>query len=287
MTTAGNHSTSPHGRPIATRWFFRTILIFIWGILTIGCSENKQKPEPIRIYTVGDTIIYKQGDSTIQKVIHTNHIRLVHDSSYRDAGIQANDRHILIISLIILALIAATTLIILTIRKNHKIDDLASSIKSLNEQSDNISEIVSALVKDKVSVIRTLSDGKESFDKDERSLSHVEQMENLKRKVESYENQMTRIKDRQNLYSELENTLNIIYGGMMTHLRESLGESLKEEDYNIIACILSGMNSSSISFLTGITAPTLRTRKSRYKSRISSLPDSPWKETALDLFSNK
>lgn len=287
METAGSRPKPSHGRPIAVRWFFRTVLIVFLGILTIGCSEKKSGHEPLRIYSVGDTLVYKLGDSTVSKRINTDRISLVHDSSDWDVSIKTNDRHILIISLIILALVAATTLIILTIRKNHKIDNLTSSIESLNERSENISEIVSSLVKERVSVIRTLSDGKESFNKDERGLSHVEQMENLKRKVESYENQMTRIKDRQNLYSELENSLNIIYGGMMTHLRESLGESLKEEDYNIIACILSGMNSSSISFLTGITAPTLRTRKSRYKSRISSLPDSPWKETALDLFSNK
>lgn len=259
----------------------------IWGSILGGCSEKQEEIRPAyKIYTKGDTVFHMIGDSTIFIASTSgDNFHLLYDSSLRDSTIKTKDRHTLLFSLLGLAIIAATVLIILTIRKNRKIDNLASNINSLNEQSRKVSELVSGLMKEKVSIIRTLSDGKRDFNKDERHLSNLDQMENLKKRVESYEGQISEIKNRQNIYDGLESSLNEIHEGVMTKLRKSLEGSLKEEDFNIIACILSRMNASSISFLTGISAPTLRTRKSRYKSRISSLPDSSWKEKVLDLFS--
>ena len=284
---AHNRHISNYGNAFVVKWTIRLAIVLLWSIMSIGCSEKKSEPLPYSIFAVGDTIVYRAGDSTVAKIINQPDIWRIYDSAPRDNHIKTDDRHTLILSLIILTIIAATILIILTIRKNRKINDMAASIKSLNEQSENISEIVSSLVKDKVSVIQTLSDGKNEFNKDERTLSHVEQMENLQNRVASYESKMSQIKDRNNLYSELENSLNLIHDGLMTKIRNSFKGNLKEEDFDIIICIMSGMNASSISFLTGISAPTLRTRKSRYKDKISSLPDSDWKNTALELFSNR
>jgi len=270
-----------------SRWILRIVLLVIWGATTTGCSEENKETVPFRIYSKGDTLIYMVGDSVVTKMINGDNFDLVYNSSRRDTSIQTKDRQALIISLILATIIASIVLIILTLRKNHKINNLAISIDKLNRQTENMSEIVSGMMKDKVSIIQTLSDAHTGFNKDERSLSNLDRMENLQKKVKEYENQMSEIKNKGNLYSEIEKTVNTIHGGLMSKLRDAFKETLDEEDFNIIACILSGMSAQSISFLTGISPGTLRTRKSRYKEKISALENTPWKNTVLDLFSGK
>ena len=269
------------------RWILRIVLLVIWGATTTGCSEDNKETVPYRIYSKGDTLIYMAGDSVITKVIFGDNINEVYNSHFRDTSIQTKDRQALIISLVLAAIIASIVLIILTLRKNHKINKLAISIDKLNRQTENMSEVVSDMMKDKVSVIQTLSDAHNGFNKDERSLSNLDRMENLQKKVTEYENRMSEIKNKGNLYSEIEKTVNTIHGGLMSKLRDAFKDALDEKDFNIIACILSGMSSQSISFLTGISPGTLRTRKSRYKEKISALENAPWKQTALELFSGK
>ncbi|MBQ9711022.1 MAG: hypothetical protein IJV54_01865 [Bacteroidales bacterium] len=283
MTVAKNrHPLTALGRLI-----LRIVLPVIWVATAAGCSEDNTETVPYRIYSKGDTLIYMSGDSVVTKMINGDNINMVYNSSSRDSSIQTKDRQALIISLVLAAIIASTVLIILTIRKNHKINNLAISIDKQNHQTENMSEIVSGMMKDKVSVIQTLSDAHTGFSKNEKSLSNLDRMENLQKKVTEYENRMSEIKNKENLYSEIEKTVNTIHGGLMSKLRGAFNDTLNEEDFNIIACILSGMSTQSISFLTGISPGTLRTRKSRYKEKISALENAAWKETVLELFSGK
>ena len=67
----------------------------------------------------------------------------------------------------------------------------------------------------------------------------------------------------------------------MRKARAVLGDSLSETDALLLSCTYAGMLPSSIGFVTGMQPGAVRTRKSRLKGRIESLPDSEEKDLLL------
>ena len=143
------------------------------------------------------------------------------------------------------------------------------------------SEAVMNLVKDRVSMVRTLTTVHDKTVRQNRALSYPDELEFLQETVDSYHTYLEELRKDKSFMSVVEAALNAGKNDVMKKARRLLGESVSEEDFKVLSCFLAGMTPASISFVTGIKPGTIRVKKSRLKEKINATPDHPDKEALL------
>ena len=173
--------------------------------------------------------------------------------------------------------------------RRHRIAALQSQIEQIRSEisrqesllfSRNDSERVLALLNEKVKMVKTLLEKHDRM-KLQQDLSYLDELESLQETVKGYQAYLEELKEDASFLGDLEAALNAGKNGIMRKLREAFRDQMTEKDYEILSYYFSGMDTASISFITGIKPGTLRTRKSRSKDRIRSLPDSPERDFFL------
>lgn len=167
--------------------------------------------------------------------------------------------------------------------RRHRIIALQSQIEQIRSEitrqenlllSRNDSERILALLNEKVTMVKKLLEKHDQM-KLRQGLSYLDELESLQETVKGYHAYLEELKEDASFLGDLESALNAGKNGIMRKLRDAFGDRMTQTDYEILSYYFSGMDTSSISFITGIKPGTLRTRKSRCKDRIRSLPDSP------------
>lgn len=148
------------------------------------------------------------------------------------------------------------------------------------------SEAVLTLVKSRVDLVKRLSWTHEQTGRINNAKSYQDKLDYYQEIVRSYHSYLEELRNDLSFLDNVENALNASMNGIMSKARLHLGDSLTEEDYQILACIFSGMKPSSIGFITGYKPGAIRTKKSRIKGRIDSLPYGKDKELLLEHLNN-
>lgn len=143
------------------------------------------------------------------------------------------------------------------------------------------SSTVMNLVRERVSLVRNLTAVHDKTVLQNKALSYPDELDSLRETIDSYHSYLEELKRDKSFMDGLEAALNAGKNDVMKKTRRMLGESVSEEDYEILTCFLVGMTPASISFLTGIKPGTIRVKKSRLKEKISLIPDHPDKEALL------
>jgi len=140
--------------------------------------------------------------------------------------------------------------------------------RKLYEREAAESQAVLALLQDRVHLVKSLAETHEKTVLQNRAVSYHDQLEALQETVRRYHDYLGQLRTDQSFMQNLESALDAGMGKVMTKARHLLGTSISTEDYRVLALYLAGMKPSSISFVTGISPGTLRTKKSRIKGRL-------------------
>ena len=141
------------------------------------------------------------------------------------------------------------------------------------------SDVVLGLLREKTTMVKTLLEKHDAMRMKE-GLSYLDELEALQDAVQGYNDYLEDLRFDKHFMGDMERALDVAKDGLMKKTRAVLGDSVSEEDYRIISCFYAGLDTSSISFITGIKPGTLRTKKSRFKAKLEELPDS-FEKTAL------
>ena len=178
-----------------------------------------------------------------------------------------------------------------SIRRNRRVRDLQEALEKdrveihrleeeLSQSHPSGTEATMAMVRDRVEMVKTLLDKHEAL-KQRKDLSYMDELESLQETVRNYQQYIDDLRADKAFLGNLEAALDAGKDGIMRKARAVLGDSLSETDALLLSCTYAGMLPSSIGFVTGMQPGAVRTRKSRLKGRIESLPGSEEKDLLL------
>lgn len=170
-------------------------------------------------------------------------------------------------------------------KKTGTIGQMQEELKSLDKKSDAISATLDTILKQNIETIRKLTDESQSLGRKENTDFYPDKLEELQGKIDSIRLTMDRLHNRVPIQEGLEKTLDAAKDGIMSKVRKAFGESLDESDYQILSGVFAGLTAKEIGFITGLAPGTVRTRKSRLKTRVMGLPKGQDRESILDYFS--
>lgn len=169
--------------------------------------------------------------------------------------------------------------------KTGTIGQMQEELKSLDKKSDAISATLDTILKQNIETIRKLTDESQSLGRKENTDFYPDKLEELQGKIDSIRLAMDRMHNKVPIQEGLEKTLDATKDGIMSKVRKAFGDSLDESDYQILSGVFAGLTAKEIGFITGLAPGTVRTRKSRLKTRVMGLPKGQDRESILDYFS--
>lgn len=192
-----------------------------------------------------------------------------------------------------LSIIVLVSIIMLIVRRNkmRELQQKLATAKSviLNQEallsSRTGSALVLKLLRDKIGMVKKLIEKHDAM-KLRSDLSYVDELESLQVTVRGYQAYLEELRGDMSFLGEMEDALNEASGGIMSCARSLLKGQVSENDFQILACILAGMDAGAISFVSGLSRGTVRTRKSRIKKRIANLAESEDKQRLLLALNN-
>ena len=191
---------------------------------------------------------------------------------------------VFILSGILLLFIIA--LLIAALRKMHMnhvqdmvdIESLHDDIQSLRSSNDQFRRVSDAVINDRIQLLTKLSASYFAWSEEEvRKREKLNGISTRDEIISSFRHQLGNLRSDKQLLLSIEDAVNASQDGIMEKVRMVSEEQLKENDYLILALLLSGLSIKSIAFLLRMSEPALRTRKSRYKQFFLSVnhPDAP------------
>lgn len=154
------------------------------------------------------------------------------------------------------------------------------------EKEVRASQAVLTILKDKMDIVRNLTDKRVIAEKRTIRGSYFDRMEALQQMVDNYQHYLEELRGDKTFFGNMEESLNIAKNNIMQNARRLLGQSIQETDYAILCCFIAGMTTSAVSFVVDLRPGTVRTRKSRLKSKIMELPHSSEKTDLLMALNN-
>ncbi len=273
------------------------VIVFI-SLLITGCSEViHERPESRRTVFFSDSVITMKGDSLLTTVVASPDsyiISVISDDQY----LRKREKRIWLACFFSVLMIGGIAALIysrikfrlierLNLELQEKvgtIGDLKTRIETLDSKSDSISTTLDMILKQNIDTIRRLNDEREELGKKEDTEFYPDKLEELQEKIDTLRLEMDRLHKRVPLQKSLEKSLDSAKNEIVKRSRNIFGESLNESDYQVLTGVFAGLSAKEISFLTGLAPGTVRTRKSRLKTRILALPESQDKEEIMAYF---
>ncbi len=274
-----------------------SLVIFI-SLLITGCSNViHERPGSIRTVFFSDSVITMKGDSLFSTVAASPDsyiISVITD----DQDLRKREKRIWLACFFSVLMIGGIAALIysrikfrLIERLNSElqekvgtIGDLKTRIETLDSKSDSISTTLDMILKQNIDTIRRLNDEREELGKKEDTEFYPDKLVELQGKLDTLRLEMDRLHKKVPLQKSLEKSLDSAKDEIVKRTRIIFGDSLNESDYQVLTGVFAGLSAKEISFLTGLAPGTVRTRKSRLKTRIQALPESQDKEEILTYF---
>ena len=281
----------------------RTIITLLFAILFIAsistaCTHRSKKEDPSsNIFYYSDSVLVVNGNQIVGKVSYDT-------GSFIDGVIRGKEyrsfkeRRAIWLLFIVSVLITIALFILYAIlkkrlitnlnlrleEKDDTLDKMQDNLTRLNDKSKSLSETLEYILKSNIGTIKKLSETQQSLSSEVDSEFYPDRLEERQRRVDNLSLSMERLPKRVPLQASLEETLDSTKDGIMRKARNVFGKTMRESDYQVLSGIFAGLNAKEISFLTGISHGTIRTRKSRLKATIKALPDSSDRTLFLEYF---
>lgn len=211
-------------------------------------------------------------------------VSVAFEEYYRDSLKNQKEKELL--NNIIYAILAVLLLLIIVTlsnitRKLHfdKIQDIASiesltnDLQVLQERNQHFRQTSNAVIIDKVRFLQQLSDSYFSWtDEEVRKREKQKGVQTKDEIISVFRKQLGEMRADKSLISSLEEAVNASNDNIVQRLRQEYKDNLKEQDFIIITMLFSGLSIKSIAYLLRMSEPSLRTRKSRYKSLFQDQP---------------
>lgn len=191
-----------------------------------------------------------------------------------------------------------STIIVLSVwfllRNRRKIHTLQHSLEQVRKEvahhetllgNRDSSDAVIVLLQEKIKMVKTLLDKHDAM-KQKEGMTYMDQLEALQEAVQGYNSYLEELRSDKHYLGDLEKALNAGRDGIMQKARTLFGKTISEDDYHVLSCYFAGMDAASISFITGIQPGTIRTKKSRIKTRLMDFPESEEKEAVISTLMN-
>lgn len=232
-------------------------------------------------------------DLSVKKTIQVTAENVIVDSSKVNLTEDSDNNYVLeyhatlnkkTIILIIAFAVLISALVLAGVRiwkKNKELTDLIDSLEDTRKSNLSSSEAIAELIEDRANLVRSFINYEKDSSPSEKSLPFLDYVEKLQRITEQYRRTIEAFRNDTSYFQKLEKALDAAKDGIMARFRNMFGSSYSEKDYQIISCLFAGMNPTSISFLTGVKAGTIRVKKTRLIDRIEALPESEEKTALL------
>jgi hypothetical protein len=165
------------------------------------------------------------------------------------------------------------------LEKMAEIQDFNEELERLQSKDFASCQLLDYYAKDKIQSLKHLANAYFSWDSDRVRQKEKRYGDKTKDElIEDFQKQFEDFRKNDNLYTSLEQALNMSDNGIMDRAKTMLGPG-KKEDYELLLLFLYGFSAKSICFLkNGLTEASVRMRKSRIKQFFASLPDEQGRE---------
>ena len=159
--------------------------------------------------------------------------------------------------------------------------DIRRELSAKQDEAEGMNKAIATLFENRLKILQTLSEQYDMLE-DTHQRKMREKGRELPREeiIASFRDKMRDLRRNKDITLSMEETLDTWKDGIMQKFREIFSEDpsgaarMTDEDLALAPYFFSGMNYKTISFFTGYSIASLRTRKSRIRQKIQELDDS-------------
>ena len=159
--------------------------------------------------------------------------------------------------------------------------DIRRELSAKQDEAEGMNKAIATLFENRLKILQTLSEQYDTLE-DAYQGKKLEKGRELSREeiIASFREKMRDLRRNKDITLSMEETLDAWKDGIMRKFREVFSEDsagaarMTDEDLDLAPYFFSGMNYKTISFFTGYSIASLRTRKSRIRQKIQELDDS-------------
>ena len=159
--------------------------------------------------------------------------------------------------------------------------DIRRELSAKQDEAEGMNKAIATLFENRLKILQTLSEQYDTLE-----YAHQRKMQEKGRElsreeiIASFREKMRDLRRNKDITLSMEETLDAWKDGIMRKFREVFSEDsagaarMTDEDLDLAPYFFSGINYKTISFFTGYSIASLRTRKSRIRQKIQELDDS-------------
>ena len=159
--------------------------------------------------------------------------------------------------------------------------DIRRELSAKQDEAEGMNKAIATLFENRLKILQTLSEQYDMLE-DTHQRKMRENGRELSREeiIASFREKMRDLRRNKDITLSMEETLDAWKDGIMRKFRSIFSENsagavrMTDEDLDLAPYFFSGMNYKTISFFTGYSIASLRTRKSRIRQKIQELDDS-------------
>lgn len=194
---------------------------------------------------------------------------------------------ILVLTLIIVLLFSFVSIH----RRNAKYQELVNTLSDLNSRlaksinnSNEQSAVVTSLIRQRILTITLIVEKYESLRNDKSTKeSFFDHYEYLKTEVKDIRKSIEELKSDAVFIEGLEEALNVAHDGIMRLFRSYYPNKNDLKDLPLLMFLFAGLPNKETSFITGLNASTVRSKKRRWRLRFESIDNCKDREAFLSM----
>jgi tetratricopeptide (TPR) repeat protein len=168
--------------------------------------------------------------------------------------------------------------------------EIRQELYSLQGEKEGMYKALTQLFENRLLILQTLSEQYDLIEEKHQSRK-VEKGRELSRDeiIAMFRDKMRELRRNKEVTLTMEETLDAWKDGIMRKFRESFSDGssgdvrMTQEDFDLVPYFFSGMKYKTISYLTGFSEASLRTRKTRIRQKIQGMDDRDAKNKTLFL----
>ena len=168
--------------------------------------------------------------------------------------------------------------------------DIRRELSAKQDEAEGMNKAIATLFENRLKILQTLSEQYDTLE-DAHQRKMREKGCELSRDeiIASFREKMRDLRRNKDITLSMEETLDAWKDGIMRKFRSIFSEGsagaarMTDEDLDLAPYFFSGMNYKTISFFTGYSVASLRTRKTRIRQKIQELDDSFARERSMFL----
>ena len=156
--------------------------------------------------------------------------------------------------------------------------EIRQELAAIKNENKGMEQAIAVLFENRTRILQILSE-KYSLVENLHRKGQKEKRLSKDEIIASFRSSMLELRKDDRITSSMEEVLNYWKGGIMQKFRDFFGDNtssgirMSKDELELLPYFISGMPYKTISYLTGISVPSLRVRKTRIRAKVSSLDD--------------